>query len=130
MSDDAERCCKELEVRQTVFGELLEKVAVKRLLGPIYRNWEPLVYHSLSNILRHIDAPGFDSLLSDYITFVHQPQDKRTLSFYLEFTEVCINTILYWLFTRKVSSLLVQKLLEKTVSYLGARGNQLGLIWR
>ncbi|XP_060686637.1 ankyrin repeat and SOCS box protein 17-like [Hemiscyllium ocellatum] len=130
MSDDAERCCKELEVQQTVFGELLEKVAVKRLLGPIYHNWEPLVYHTLSNILRHIDAPGFDSLLSDYIAFVHQPQDKRTLSFYLEFTEVCINTILYWLFTRKVSSLLVQKLLEKTVNYLGARGNQLGLIWR
>eukprot|EP00061_Rhincodon_typus_P003409 g20016.t1 len=129
MSDDAERCCKELEVRQTVFGELLEKVAVKRLLGPVYRNWEPLIYHTLSHILRHVDAPGFDSLLSDYITFVHRPRDKRTLSFYLEFTEICINTILYWLFARKVSSLLVQKLLEKTVSYLGDRGNQLGLIW-
>ncbi|XP_059503682.1 ankyrin repeat and SOCS box protein 17-like [Stegostoma tigrinum] len=130
MSDDAERCCKELELRQTVFGELLEKVAVKRLLGPVYRNWEPLIYHTLSHILRHVDAPGFDSLLSDYITFVHRPRDKRTLSFYLEFTEICINTILYWLFARKVSSLLVQKLLEKTVSYLGDRGNQLGLIWR
>ncbi|XP_038649532.1 ankyrin repeat and SOCS box protein 17-like [Scyliorhinus canicula] len=130
MSDDAERCCNGLEVRQTVFGELLEKVAVKRILGPVYRNWEPLIYHTLSHVLRHVDAPGFDSLLSDYIAFVHWPRDKRCLSFYLEFTEICINTILYWLFARKVSPPLVQKLLERTASYLGDRGNQLALIWR
>ncbi|XP_067892430.1 ankyrin repeat and SOCS box protein 17-like [Heterodontus francisci] len=130
MSDDAERGCKGLEVRQTVFGELLEKIAVKRLLGPVYRNWEPVIYHTLSHVLRHIDTPGFDSLLSEYIAFVHQPCNKRSFSFYLEFTEICINTILYWLFARKLSPALVQKLLERTVNYLGDRGNQLGLIWR
>uniref|UniRef100_UPI00398F48B9 ankyrin repeat and SOCS box protein 17-like n=1 Tax=Pristiophorus japonicus TaxID=55135 RepID=UPI00398F48B9 len=130
MSDEAESCCKGPGVRQSLFGELLERVAVKSLLGPLCHRWEPLIYHALSHILRHVDALGLDSLLSDYIAFVQQPRDKSSLGFYLEFTGICINTILYWLFARRVSPLLVQKLLERTVSYLGDRGNRLALIWR
>ncbi|XP_067845733.1 ankyrin repeat and SOCS box protein 17-like [Heptranchias perlo] len=131
MSDQAERCCQVLGGRQTLFGELLEKVAGRRSLGPLFiRQWEPLVYRTLSHILRHIDALGFDSLLSDYIAFLHRPRDKSSLRFYLEFTEICINTILYWVFARQPSPLLVEKLLERTVSYLGDRGNRLALIWR
>ncbi|XP_051869117.1 ankyrin repeat and SOCS box protein 17-like [Pristis pectinata] len=130
MSNDTERCCKELDVQQSLFGELLEKVAVRRLLGPVYHQWEPLVYNSLSQILRHINTLGFDSLLSDYIAFVHRTSNKRCPGFYREFTEICINTILYWLFARKVSPPLVQKLLERTIIYLGDSNNYLTLIWR
>ncbi|XP_078264202.1 ankyrin repeat and SOCS box protein 17-like, partial [Rhinoraja longicauda] len=130
MSNDTEKCCEELDTRQSLFGELLDKVAVRRLVGPIYHQWEPLVYHSLSQVLRHIDTLGFNCLLSEYIVFIHRPSNKRYLSYYLQFTEICINTILYWLFARKVSPSLVQKLLERTISYLGDRDNCLSLIWR
>ncbi|XP_069795505.1 ankyrin repeat and SOCS box protein 17-like [Narcine bancroftii] len=130
MSDDTEKCCKELDKQCSLFGKLLDKVAGRRLLCPVYHQWEPLVYHSLSHVLRHIDARGFDSLLSDYIAFLHQPRNKECLGFYLQFTEICINTILYWLFGQKVSPALVQTLLEGTISYLGDRDNHLALIWR
>ncbi|XP_059841186.1 ankyrin repeat and SOCS box protein 17-like [Hypanus sabinus] len=56
--------------------------------------------------------------------------NKRCSVFYQEFTEICINTILYWLFARKVSIPLVHILLERTINYLGDSNNYLALICR
>ncbi|XP_072918603.1 ankyrin repeat and SOCS box protein 17-like [Hemitrygon akajei] len=130
MPNKTERCSKELDTPPSLFGELLEKVATRRLLDPVYHQWEPLVYHSLSQVLRHIDTLGFDSLLADYIAFIHSTGNKRCSVFHQEFTEICINTILYWLFARKVSIPLVHKLLERTINYLGDSNNYLALICR
>uniref|UniRef100_A0A4W3I0H7 Uncharacterized protein n=1 Tax=Callorhinchus milii TaxID=7868 RepID=A0A4W3I0H7_CALMI len=132
LSKTVKTCCEALGVQSNVFSHLLEKVAKSApgvLDQLLCHNYESRIYCFLSQTLRHIDPLGFDSLIADYIAFVRS-EHTYDLRFYLVFTEICINTILYWVFARRAHPVFVQKLLENTILYLSDKDSLLALIWR
>ncbi|XP_003478861.1 ankyrin repeat and SOCS box protein 17 [Cavia porcellus] len=117
-----------------LFCHLIEKIIKKpslQFLGQWgYHCYEPRIYRTLAKILRSIDLNGFDLLLADYIAFVEKSRYCFEQSFYHEFTEICVNTILYWVFVRKGNPDFVELILKKTNDYLPDKDYHLALIWR
>ena len=134
MSKSSKLCCKTSCPRSNIFCSLIDKVFKRPSLQSLhqwgYHCYEPRVYRTLAKILRYIDLEGFDLLLSDYIAFVEKSRCRSELNFNLEFTEICVNTILYWVFTRKGNPDFVELLLKKTKDYVQDRSFNLALIWR
>ncbi|XP_069491432.1 ankyrin repeat and SOCS box protein 17 isoform X2 [Ambystoma mexicanum] len=93
-----------------------------------YHCYEPRIYRTLAKILRNIEVQDFETLITDYITFVKRPQYLFWKHVNHEFTEICANTILYWIFTRKRNPDLVGLLLKKTREYWQDRSCSLALI--
>ncbi|KAM5257151.1 ankyrin repeat and SOCS box protein 17 [Ctenodactylus gundi] len=134
MSKHLKLCRKTSFPKGNLFCNLIDKV-VKRpslqFLGQWgYHCYEPRIYRTLAKILRYVDLDGFDVLLTDYIAFVEKSVYRFELSFHLEFTEICVNTILYWIFARKGNPDFVELLLKKTKDYVQDKSGNLALIWR
>ncbi|XP_006086158.1 ankyrin repeat and SOCS box protein 17 [Myotis yumanensis] len=134
MSKSSKLCRKTSCPRSNIFCSLVDKI-VKRpslqFLGQWgYHCYEPRIYRTLAKILRYVDLDGFDILLTDYIAFVEKSGYRFELNFNLEFTEICVNTILYWIFARKGNPDFVELLLKKTKDYVQDRSCNLALIWR
>uniref|UniRef100_A0A2K5CCW7 Ankyrin repeat and SOCS box containing 17 n=1 Tax=Aotus nancymaae TaxID=37293 RepID=A0A2K5CCW7_AOTNA len=133
MSKSTKLCRKTSCPRSNIFCNLLDKI-VKRpslqFLGQWgYHCYEPRIYRSLAKILMYVDLDGFDALLTDYIAFVEKSGYRFEVSFNLDFTEICVNTILYWVFARKGNPDFVELLLKKTKDYVQDRSCNLSLIW-
>lgn len=134
MNNSFKLCRKTSFPRGNIFCNLIDKI-VKRpslqFLGQWgYHCYEPRIYRTLAKILRYVDLDGFDILLTDYIAFVEKSGHRFELNFNLEFTEICVNTILYWVFARKGNPDFVELLLKKTKDYVQDRSCNLALIWR
>ncbi|KAL0604073.1 Ankyrin repeat and SOCS box protein 17 [Plecturocebus cupreus] len=134
MSKSTKLCCKTSCPRSNIFCSLLNEI-VKRpslqFLGQWgYHCYEPRIYRSLAKILRYMDLDGFDALLTDYIAFVEKSGYCFEVSFNLNFTEICVNTILYWVFARRGNPGFVELLLKKTKGYVQDRSCNPALIWR
>ncbi|XP_008053276.1 ankyrin repeat and SOCS box protein 17 [Carlito syrichta] len=127
-------CRKTSGPRSNIFCNLIDRIAkrpsLQFLSGWGYHCYEPRIYRTLAKILRYVDLDGFDVLLTDYIAFVEKSGYRLRLSFKLEFTEICVNTILYWIFARKGNPDFVELLLKKTKDYVQDRSCNLALIWR
>ncbi|XP_006060301.1 ankyrin repeat and SOCS box protein 17 [Bubalus bubalis] len=134
MSKSSKSCCKTSCPRSNIFCNLVDKVFKRPSLQSFhqwgYHCYEPRVYRTLAKILRYVDLEGFDILLSDYIAFVEKSGCHLEVNFNLEFTEICVNTILYWVFARKGNPDFVELLLKKTKDYVQDRSFNLALIWR
>jgi len=134
MSKSSKLCCKTSCPRSNIFCSLVDKVFKRPSLQSLhqwgYHCYEPRVYRTLAKILRYVDLEGFDILLSDYIAFVEKSGCHLEVNFNLEFTEICVNTILYWVFARKGNPDFVELLLKKTKDYVQDRSFNLALIWR
>ncbi|XP_036746220.1 ankyrin repeat and SOCS box protein 17 [Manis pentadactyla] len=118
MSKSSKLCHKTFHPRSNIFCNLFDKI-VKRpslqFLGQCgYHYYEARIYRTLANILRCLNLDGFDILLTDYIAFVEKSGYRFEENFNLEFTEICVNTILYWVFVRKGNPDFVELLLKKT----------------
>uniref|UniRef100_A0A0P6JC28 Ankyrin repeat and SOCS box protein 17 n=1 Tax=Heterocephalus glaber TaxID=10181 RepID=A0A0P6JC28_HETGA len=134
MSKHFKLCHKTSFPNGNLFCHLINKI-IKRLSLQLLGQWgyhcyEPRIYRTLAKILRYINLDSFDLLLTDYIAFVEKSGYHFELSFHLEFHEICVNTILYWVFVRKGNPDFVQLLLKKTKNYLQDRSCHLALIWR
>lgn len=134
MNNSSKLCRKTSFPRGNIFCNLIDKI-VKRpslqFLGQWgYHCYEPRIYRTLAKILRYVDLDGFDILLTDYIAFVEKSGHRFEFNFNLEFTEICVNTILYWVFARKGNPDFVELLLKKTKDYVQDRSCSLALIWR
>ena len=132
MNNSSKLCRKTSFPRSNIFCNLVDKI-VKRpslqFLGQWgYHCYEPRIYRTLAKILRYVDLDGFDILLTDYIAFVEKSGHRFELNFNLEFTEICVNTILYWVFARKGNPDFVELLLKKTKDYVQDRSCSLALI--
>ncbi|KAL6091535.1 hypothetical protein STEG23_022221 [Scotinomys teguina] len=133
MNSSSKVCRKTSFPRGNIFCNLIDKI-VKRpslqFLGQWgYHCYEPRIYRTLAKILRYVDLDGFDILLTDYIAFVEKSGHRFELNLNLEFTEICVNTILYWVFARKGNPDFVELLLKKTKAYVPDRSCSLALIW-
>ncbi|RXN00582.1 Ankyrin repeat and SOCS box protein 17 [Acipenser ruthenus] len=133
MSDSADPTASNC-VKTNVFCDLVERIGRRPLYqfpgqwG--YQSYEPRIYRTLAKLLRNADLDQFEALISDYIGFVQDARQRLDVHFYLEFTEICINTILYWVFARRGNPNFVKKLMEKTSDFLQDKTNNLALIWR
>lgn len=134
MSKHSKLCRKTSCLRSNIFCNLIDKIVRRpslQFLGQWgYHCFEPRIYRTLAKILRYVDLDGFDMLLTDYIAFVEKSVYHLELNFNLEFTEICVNTILYWVFARKGNPDFVELLLKKTKNYAQDRSCNLALIWR
>ncbi|XP_038601743.1 ankyrin repeat and SOCS box protein 17 [Tachyglossus aculeatus] len=134
MSKSSTLCLKSSFPRSNIFSTLIDKIVNRPSLQFLrqrgYHCYEPRVYRTLSKILRYVDLEGFDVLLTDYITFVEESGQHFEFNFNFEFTEICINTILYWTFARKGNPQFVELLLKRTKNYIQDRSSKVALIWR
>lgn len=117
MSKSSKLCRKTSCPQSNIFCDLIDKI-VKRpslqFLGQRgYHCYEPRIYRTLAKILRYGDLHQFDILLTDYIAFVEKSRYCFELNFNLEFTEIYVNTILYWVFARKGNPDFVELLLKR-----------------
>ncbi|XP_006004874.1 ankyrin repeat and SOCS box protein 17 [Latimeria chalumnae] len=134
MSDISRSCCKIACVRNNVFSDLIERV-VKRTSNNVpgqwdYQSYEPRIYRTLAKILKNSDLDGFESLITEFLIFVARPDHRLELNLLLEFTEVCVNTILYWVFARRGNPCFVELMLKKTTEYALNKSKNLAIIWR
>ncbi|KAB0386889.1 hypothetical protein FD755_001845 [Muntiacus reevesi] len=134
MSKSSKLCCKTSCPRSNIFCSLVDRT-LKRPSLQFLRQWgyhcyEPRIYRTLARILKYVDLEGFDILLSDYIAFVEKSGYRFELNVNFEFNEICVNTILYWVFARKGNPDFVELLLKKTKDYVQDRSCDLALIWR
>ncbi|XP_049627743.1 ankyrin repeat and SOCS box protein 17 [Suncus etruscus] len=134
MSKSSKLCCKTSCPTGNIFCSLIDKFVKKPSVQLLcqwgYHCYEPRIYRTLAKILRYVDLEGFDILLSDYIAFVEKSGHCFEPNFNLEFNEICVNTILYWIFARKGNPDFVELLLKKTKDYVQDRSYNLALIWR
>ncbi|XP_029474722.1 ankyrin repeat and SOCS box protein 17 [Rhinatrema bivittatum] len=134
MSEFCRLNCKACCQKNNIFIDLVDRIVRRPSLqfpgqwG--YQCYEPRVYRTLVKILRHVDLDGFNILITDYITFVKRSEYRLEKHFNHEFTEICVNTILYWIFARKGNPMFVELLLQKTRDYIQDRSCNLALIWR
>ncbi|XP_067109197.1 ankyrin repeat and SOCS box protein 17-like [Osmerus mordax] len=117
-----------------VFLNLVARVIRK----PLYRfpgqwgqeTYEPRIYKTLGTILRNATSEEFDSFIVDFINFAKTAHARLEPEFYMEFINVCTNTILHWVFARRGSAEIVRKLMERTSPYLQDQTNNLAIAWR
>ncbi|XP_069089317.1 ankyrin repeat and SOCS box protein 17 [Pleurodeles waltl] len=134
MSDLFRLNCKLSWLKNNIFIDLMERIVRRPSLqfpgqwG--YQCYEPRVYRTLTKILRNIGPEEFDILITDYITFVKRSQYLHAKQVNHEFSEICANTILYWIFARKGNPQLVELLMKKTKEYCQDRNCSLALILR
>ncbi|XP_006634826.2 ankyrin repeat and SOCS box protein 17 [Lepisosteus oculatus] len=119
---------------KNVFLDLLSRVTQRvpyRFPGQWgYQSYEPRIYRTLAKIMRQATALEFKALLTDYVDFVRTEDLQLDEHFALEFAEICINTILYWVFARRGNPDLVKTLLDKTTGYPDEQTDNLALLWR
>lgn len=77
-------------------------------------SYEPRVYKTLEDILRNATSEEFESLLSDFLTFGRTAHARLDPQFYMEFINICTNTILHWVFARRGSVVIVRTLMART----------------
>ncbi|KAM6217073.1 ankyrin repeat and SOCS box protein 17 [Rhynchocyon petersi] len=134
MNKSSKLCHKTSCSKNNIFCNLIDKIVKRPSLQFLdqwgYHCYEPRIYRTLAKILRYTDLEGFDVLLTDYIAFVEKSEYCFELNLNLEFSEICVNTILYWVFARKGNPEFVELLLKKTKDYIQDRSCNLAVIWR
>ncbi|KAK6290848.1 hypothetical protein J4Q44_G00387510 [Coregonus suidteri] len=117
-----------------VFLNLVARVIRK----PLYRfpgqwgreTYEPRIYRTLGTVLRNATSEEFDAFITDFINFARTAHARLDMQFYMEFINVCTNTILHWVFARRGSADIVRKLMERTSVYLQDQTDNLAILWR
>lgn len=92
--------------------------------------YEPRVYKTLGKILRNATSEEFESFLSDFITFARTAHSRLDMQFYMEFINICTNTILHWVFARRGSVEIVRTLMARTSFLLQDHNDCLAIAWR
>ncbi|XP_062376265.1 ankyrin repeat and SOCS box protein 17-like [Sardina pilchardus] len=92
--------------------------------------YEPRIYKTLGNILRNVSSEVFESFISDFITFAQTAHARLDTPFYIEFINICTNTILYWVFARRRSVEIVRTLMARTSYFLHNQSDSLAIAWR
>uniref|UniRef100_A0A4W5K9E0 Uncharacterized protein n=1 Tax=Hucho hucho TaxID=62062 RepID=A0A4W5K9E0_9TELE len=118
----------------SVFLNLVARVIRKplyRFPGPWgHETYEPRIYRTLGTVLRNATSEEFDAFIMDFIHFARTAHARLDMQFYMEFINVCTNTILHWVFARRGSADIVRKLMERTSVYLQDQTDNLAIAWR
>ncbi|KAL2097519.1 hypothetical protein ACEWY4_006726 [Coilia grayii] len=95
-----------------------------------HETYEARIYKTLGSILRNATSEEFEAFISDFITFAQTAHARLEIQFYVEFTNMCTNVILHWVFARRGSVEIVRTLMARTCYFLQDQSNSLAIAWR
>lgn len=91
---------------------------------------QPRIFKTLGSILRNATSEEFDAFITDFISFAQEAHAGVDTQFYIEFTNMCTNIILHWVFTHRASVDIVRTLMARTCHLMQDQSNTLAIACR
>uniref|UniRef100_UPI003AB0BB40 ankyrin repeat and SOCS box protein 17-like n=1 Tax=Centroberyx gerrardi TaxID=166262 RepID=UPI003AB0BB40 len=112
----------------TLVAGVIQTPRVPRPLG--HNTYQTGIYRTLGRVLRNVTSEKLDSTMSDFVRFAHFAHVRMGTQLYMEFVNVCTNTILHLVCERRTSAHIVRRLMEIISGYALNQTDHLALAWR